>query len=193
MPPPALFLRLNQEVRGPFGPDVLADLAQSGVVTPDTEASTDSGGPWIALRMRGDCAVLFPPRRAFRFKAKSFERMNRRPDPAIDVRPDSAPPSSREAAGSPHPANRAPPIDVMDILRDNAQFEARREEAMGLTARSDRRRPACLILLLLVDGFLAWRIVADRSRPLTMLYSLAGLIVVTFGLTWVIFSAKDRR
>jgi len=58
--PTALFLRLNQEVRGPFGPELLAELAHSGVITPATEASADAAGPWIPLQALGDYGRMFP-------------------------------------------------------------------------------------------------------------------------------------
>jgi hypothetical protein len=194
--PTALFLRLNQEVRGPFGPELLAELAHSGVITPATEASADVAGPWIPLQALGDCGRMFPLRPAVRFKTKAFENVNRASYPAVDlpaiIAAANRPPPATAAAEPPRPANPGPPIDVMEILRENARFQARTEKPVDLTSRSNRRRRDYLILMIVVNGFFIWRLIAGWGNPVTTLYSLAGLIVFSVGITWVVYGVMDR-
>jgi hypothetical protein len=194
--PVALFLRLNQEVRGPFGPELLAELARSGVITPATEVSASAAGPWILLQAVGDYASIFPVRPAVQFKTKPFERVNRASDVPVDHRALIAaanrPTPSPAAAESPRPANPAPPNEVVEILRENARAQARFEKPVDLTPRSNRRRLDYLILMIAGNGFFIWRLIAGWGNPVTMVYSLGSLIILSIGITWVMYGVMDR-
>jgi hypothetical protein len=80
----------------------------------------------------------------------------------------------------------------MEILRENARFQARTEKPVDLTSRSNRRRRDYLILMIVVNGFFIWRLIAGWGNPITTLYSLAGLIVFSVGITWVVYGVMDR-
>ena len=76
MPPPAAqFLRIDQNVRGPFGPELLAELARSGVITAATEASANAAGPWTPIGTLGDFAAIFPSRPEVQFKGIGIVRL----------------------------------------------------------------------------------------------------------------------
>jgi hypothetical protein len=194
--PTVLFLRLDQRIRGPFTPELLAELAQSGVITPATDASPDATGPWMPLQTLGDYAGMFPPRPAFQFRTKPFEHVNHASDPAVDLRTIIAaanrPPPPPATADSPRPAKAPPHIDVAEILRENARIQACFEKPVDLTPRPNRRRLDYLILMIVVNGFLVWRLIAGWGNPVTMLYSVSGLIVFSVGITWVMYGVMDR-
>jgi hypothetical protein len=139
---------------------------------------------------------MFPLRPAVRFKTKAFENVNRASYPAVDlpaiIAAANRPPPATAAAEPPRPANPGPPIDVMEILRENARFQARTEKPVDLTSRSNRRRRDYLILMIVVNGFFIWRLIAGWGNPVTTLYSLAGLIVFSVGITWVVYGVMDR-
>jgi hypothetical protein len=59
---PRHFVRVHDEVRGPYDVAQLRDLAEAGVVTPDTPAASQLAGPWAALGGHPERDVIFPPR-----------------------------------------------------------------------------------------------------------------------------------
>lgn len=92
-----LFVRLNGEVRGPFTPEQLGQLAEVGAITPETEASTIAGGPSVRLKEFPACAALFPGRECLGSKAeaKAFETVNGPGGPTEQQSTDSTHPSGR--------------------------------------------------------------------------------------------------
>lgn len=80
------FVRLDHEVRGPFTPDQLRELAERGLITLETEAAADAAGPWIMLRDSPACVEFFAARPGYEFKAGVFERVNQPGGPPVDHR-----------------------------------------------------------------------------------------------------------
>jgi len=72
-----LFVRVGDEVRGPYLPARLRDLAEAGVVTPATAAAPGRDGPWTPLGEQAARAEIFPVRPALGFKATEFPVLNR--------------------------------------------------------------------------------------------------------------------
>jgi hypothetical protein len=176
--------------------ELLAELAQSGVITPDTEASPEAAGPWIPLRAIEDCPSFFPVRPEVRFKSPTFDNVNLAPALPVDHHaliaaanrpaPPPAKPGAQGTAGTPK-AN-----EVVEILRENARIQAQFEKPLDLTPRSNRRRVDYLILMILVNGFFIWRMLASQGDPTTMVYSFSGIILFSVGITWVMYGVMDR-
>jgi hypothetical protein len=190
--PPPLFLRLNNDVRGPFEWDRLCELAESGVITPATESSARGDGPWTAICDAGDYSGVFPQRAQLQFKARPFEEVNRSSYPPVDhhaliAAANRGRPAS--PAGVP-PAAVQPGNEVEDILRLNRE----REKQAGLDQLKpappgpNRRRRD--YLMLLIGGNLA---------IILGLYAIGGLalggvvaVVYTLSITWALYGIMDK-
>jgi hypothetical protein len=189
---PPLFLRLNNEVRGPFDWDRLRALAESGVITPATEASPSGAGPWTAIRDAGDYGGVFPERAQLQFKARSFERVNRASDPPVDHHAlIAAANRGRPAlpAGDP-PAVARPTNEVEDILRLNREREkqAGLDQLKLMPPRPNRRRRDYLMLLIVGNLMLFLGLNAIGGL------ALGGVVAVVFtlGITWALYGVMDK-
>lgn len=85
-PEPGWFVRMGDEVRGPYAIAQLQQLAEVDVITPATEAAASSAGPWEKLEAMAVAAVVFPPRRNLGFKAAEFTVDNRSSAAPVDLR-----------------------------------------------------------------------------------------------------------
>lgn len=195
-PPPAIFVRIDDEVRGPFTPDQLQQLAEVGAITPETAAAANAGGPWAALREMPACDELFPPPAHFQFKARSFEPVNRAEQAPVDHRAliaAASRPSASSAAG-PASAPAATHNEVFDILRENRAREqqAGLDELAPLPPRPNRRRRD--FLLLLIGGnllFLTGFLTVPRN-VVTVLFAFSGAVFYTASLVWVMYGVMNR-
>ncbi len=145
-----------------------------------------------------------PPRKHYQFKPREFERANDHPGHAA---PDSDPairPARITVQDHLHAANATPPPtrapqasatanDVHGILRDNLT----RANAAGLNdlapkvRRASRRKRDYWLLLLSINAFFAFVAFGPYANPMTKLYGLAGFIMFTLGLTWVMWFVMD--
>jgi len=184
--PTALFLRLNQEFEALSARNCWPSWPLR-VITPATEASADAAGRGFPASA-GDYGRMFPLRSAVRFKTSRLENVNRASDPAVDLHAIIAaanrPPP---AAATPNRLDRPTPaaIDVMEILREKTPVPARTEKPVDLTSRST----AAARLPDPDDrGQRVLHLASDRGlgQSITTLYSLAGLIVFSVGITWVV-------
>jgi hypothetical protein len=190
--PPPLFLRLNNEVRGPFDWDRLCELAESGVITPATDSSPRGDGPWTVIRDAGDYHGVFPLRAQLQFKARPFKAVNRPSDPPVDHHALIA----AANRGRPAPPAGAPLVtaqsgnEVEDILRLNRE----REKQAGLDQLKpappgpNRRRRD--YLMLLISGNLVLFFGLNAIGGL----ALGGVVaaVFTVGLTWAVYGIMDK-
>lgn len=189
---PPLFLRLNNEVRGPFEWDRLCELAESGVITPATESSPGGNGPWTAIRDAGDYSGVFPLRAQFQFKARPFEAVNRPSDPPVDH------PALIAAANRGRPASPAsgPPAvarttnEVEDILRLNREYEKRAglDQLKPMPPVPNRRRRDYLMLLIVGNLVLFFGLNAIGGL------ALGGMVAAVFTLviTWAMYGVMDK-
>jgi len=83
-PPPAHFVRLAGVVRGPLRLEHVREMAESGVITPETEIAPAADGPWVPLAALPLCAEIMPVRRVLGFKAAEFDQLNQGSAPAMD-------------------------------------------------------------------------------------------------------------
>lgn len=76
--PANYFVRVGDDVRGPYGVEQLRDLAEVGVLTPATPAAVEKTGPWGTLEAHPAHAVIFPARAQLGFKVKEIVALNRK-------------------------------------------------------------------------------------------------------------------
>jgi hypothetical protein len=192
--PPASYLLIGNEVRGPFTPDQLRKLAEVGAITPETDASARAAGPWSKLQDRPDCAEFFPERRQFQFKAREFENVNQAPEPPVDHRELIAAANRRPDAVPGVPPPLPPPAanDVLDIVRETTRAQTRHEKAVDLTPRPNQRLRDYLILMVLVNGFLVADFILTRGSMVTSIFSLSGIVLFSAGITWIMFGVMSR-
>jgi hypothetical protein len=143
-----------------------------------------------------------PPRKVYGFKERDFKRDNAPPSAA------PPPPTVKELArmatkdGSPggHSPPRKPagpkagdPNDVYAVLQQNRQSAAKHglNEVEIRKIKSRRKRDFWLILvggnLAIIGG--VW---FSGINVFTVIFGLAGLIVFSLGLSWVLWQVMDR-
>jgi len=145
-----------------------------------------------------------PPRTFYRLKQPDFESVNA---PESAAPRDSTPTNVQghlRAANAPIPAQppapapaspgaAAPANDVQALLRD----EAARLRAAGVGAvvprprRRSRRTRDFWLLLLAANGFFAFAAFGPYRNPMTFTYGVAGMILTTISLTWVMWFVMD--
>lgn len=192
--PPASYLLIGNEVRGPFTPDQLRTLAEVRAITPETHASAHAAGPWLKVQGRPDCAEIFPERRQFQFKGRAFENVNQAPAPPVDHRELIAAANRRPDAVPGAPSPRPPPAanDVLDIVRETTRAQTRHEKAVDLTPRPNRRLRDYLILMVLVNGFFVADLILTRGSMVTSIFGLSGIVFSSAGITWIMFGVMSR-
>ena len=185
---PRFFVRLNGEPHGPFATEQLRELADVGVVTPQTEAALDAAGPWTTLCALPESAGIFPDRRQFQFKARVFESVNRSDTPPVDHREliaaaqrgGNAPAATRPAA--------PPPGDPLQIVRENTRVQLLHEKPVDLTPPPNRRQRDYLILMTAVNGcFVVTMVLSGVS-----VFAVSGIVLTSVSLTWVMFGVMSR-
>ncbi|MSU24724.1 MAG: DUF4339 domain-containing protein [Opitutus sp.] len=86
MPLRVLFVRVGEEIRGPYHLEQLRQLAEVEVLTPRTLASESAAGPWTPLSTMAENPTLFPPRPELNFKPTNFVSLNEKSAPLPDAR-----------------------------------------------------------------------------------------------------------
>ena len=192
MDPMKLFVILDGAVRGPFDRDRLRQLAEDGVIGPATETAETATGPWRKFQEIPEVAGLLPRRRTFEFKAKTYENVNQAPAPAVDHR-DLIVAANRslrpDAIASPPPAEAPRPGEVGEILQSNREREKQAgfDELKPMPRRRHRRFRDYLLLLILGNGLCVASIVAGNA-----IFGVAGMVLFTAAITWVMFVVMDR-
>jgi hypothetical protein len=145
---------------------------------------------------------LDPPRKYFQLKPREFETVNNPPRVPGQT---NAQEEAEAAAGRisvqdlikqakmPGAALSGPPAqprnEVHAILQDNLTHA----NAAGLNQlspkpkRRSRRKRDYWLLLLGLDGFFAFMAFGPYANPMTFIYGIAGIIMFTLGLTWVMW------
>lgn len=59
------------------------------------------------------------------------------------------------------------------------------------TRRPSRRKRDYWLILILLNGFFATVAFGPYRTPMTLTYGIAGIIVTTLGLTWVMWFVMD--
>lgn len=145
-----------------------------------------------------------PPRKHYQLRPTTFERVNPLPPPAPDIAVSRAPTApvdgpidvttlARQAmSGGPllnPPTTPTGLNEVQEMLRDNVT----RANAAGINdvvapaPRRSRRKRDYWLLIITLNAFFATVAFGPYRNPMTLTYGIAGMIVVTLGLTWVMW------
>jgi len=188
---PTIFLRLGNEVRGPFGRERLRELAASNVVTPATEAAETAGGPWIRLQELPEWTDIFPTRAHYRFKARQFVPVNRSDAPPVDHREMiGAAQRNDGVAPAAGPATPPPPNEIETILQQN---RARQQQAgldrLRAMPRAKYRRLRDYLIVVIGGNLVIFLSLNAFAGP------AIGVMLAAFftaGITWVMYGVMDR-
>jgi hypothetical protein len=138
-----------------------------------------------------------PPRKNYGFKEREFIRDNRR------TSGDAPLPTAKELAimaGPATPAAKGPagpkagdPNDVFAVLEENRAKERRlgKDEIVVRKIKSKRRRDY-LLLLVLGNLLIVSMVALGGFNPVSMIFGLAGIIVLSLGATWIMWFVMDR-
>jgi hypothetical protein len=190
--PPALFLRLNNDVRGPFRKEQLQELAELWVITPATEVSESAAGPWTSIQEATEYADVFRERTQYQFKAKEFAKLNRYTTTPFDNWEliAAANRGNSAATGSPPLASSKSPTTVAEVLKLNRrhQRQAGLDGLKPMPPVINRRRRDYWIVL--IGGNLFFFFVLNAFSGLAGAALMAFLYTV--GLTWVMYGVMDK-
>ncbi|HEY8993670.1 MAG TPA: hypothetical protein VIM71_03215 [Lacunisphaera sp.] len=141
-----------------------------------------------------------PPRKVYGFKARDFKRDNAPAsvEPPLPTAKELAmlagtspvDPSRRKAAPT---AKASDPNDVYTVLRENRASAAKHglNEVEIKKIKSRRKRDFWLVL---VGGNLAiiGAVVLTSINVVTVIFGLAGLIVFSLSVSWIMWQVMDR-
>lgn len=138
-----------------------------------------------------------PPRKTYGFKERVFKRDN---PPASNLPPSPTTEDLARLAGVHHDptARRAAPKaddpnDVLKILAQNRTAERQHDfDAIEIRKVSSRRKRD--FWLVLVGGNLAiiGGVALSGINVITVVFGLAGLIIFSLGVSWVMWQVMDR-
>ncbi len=121
------------------------------------------------------------PRKSYRMKPREFQRVNAAPGSV----------AKPGVASGAHPAP-VDPNDVHSILQQNRAVERRdgHHEVVIKTKKSKRKRD---YWMLLVGGnLLTVALVAlGPLNPISLVFGLAGLVIISLGTTWIMWFVMD--
>jgi hypothetical protein len=137
-----------------------------------------------------------PPRKNYDFKDRAFRRDN---PVGSDVPPMPTTQELARMAGGPVRSSRGAagpkvddPNDVFHILQQNRAIEQRHGlDTVEVRRTTSRRRRDYWLLLIpsnLLLGVLAFQ---GRGNPFVLVCGIAGMVVVTLGITWIMWFVMD--
>lgn len=138
-----------------------------------------------------------PPRKNYDFKERAFQRDNA-PASGLPSLPTAKELAMMAGPGAPTAKNTntpkaGDPNDVFAVRQANRAAE----EKLGLnavvlkTVRSRRRRDYWVILLA-SEAALAVTAVLGRGNPFVLACAVAGMGLVAFGLTWIMWQVMNK-
>lgn len=83
---PRYFVRVGEDVRGPYDVAQLRQLAEVDVISPANEVAGTREGPWQLAGALAQQAEIFPPRIEHAFKPTDFSVINDAASPPLDFR-----------------------------------------------------------------------------------------------------------
>ena len=137
-----------------------------------------------------------PPRKNYVTKPREFERVNL---PAADAPPVPTARDLARLAGNPVPTPRGAtgpkagdPNDVFAVLGHNRAVEKKHggDEVVLKKVRSRRQRDFWLLLVPsnLLLAVLTWQ---GRGDPLILVCGLAGMVVASLSITWIMWQVMS--
>lgn len=137
-----------------------------------------------------------PPRKNYDFKERAFQRDNPvgpelPPMPTAQEMAKMAGGPVRSARGATGP-KASDPNDVFHVLQHNRAIEQQHglNEVEVRRTRSRRKRDYWLLVIPsnLLLGILTWQ---GRGNPFVLVCGLAGLVVATLGITWIMWFVME--
>lgn len=138
-----------------------------------------------------------PPRKKYGFKEREFQRDNapaaENPLPTAKELAMMSGPVARSASDTPSQPKTSDPNDVYAVLRENQRVAKQHglNEVQIKETKSRRKRDFWLVL---VGGNLAiiGAVWFSGINVTTVVFGLAGLIVFSIGLSWIMWQVMDR-
>ena len=138
-----------------------------------------------------------PPRKTYGFKERAFQRDN---PPASELPPAPTVEELAKLAGSHHDpsarratAKAGDPNDVLTVLQQNRSAERRHDlDAIEIRPVSSRRKREFWLLLVGGNLLIIAGVAVTDVNVITVVFGLAGLIIFSLGLSWVMWQVMDR-
>jgi hypothetical protein len=138
-----------------------------------------------------------PPRKNYGFKDREFQRDNVRaaadaPMPTAQELAKMAGPPTAPAKGSAGPKANDP-NDVYAVLEENRTRERQLgKDEIAIKKIKSKRRRDYLLLLVLGNLAIVTMVALGGFNPISMIFGLAGIIILSLGATWVMWFVMDR-
>lgn len=146
-----------------------------------------------------------PPRQHYGFKEREFKRDNAPAGGAAPSAKDLAKlaggpggkfaerPAAKTAPPAAGPAKADDPNDVHATLLRNREAERRHNlDAIEIRKVSSRRRREFWLILVGGNLSISLFVFVLGINPITVIFGLAGLIIFSLGLAWIMFQVMDR-
>lgn len=138
-----------------------------------------------------------PPRTTYGFKARTFKRDN---PPSSELPPVPTTEELARLAGFHHDpsarhasAKAGDPNDVLAVLRQNRTAEKKHDlDNIEIRKVSSRRKSEFWLLLVGGNLLIIATVAATHVNVFTVVFGLAGLIIFSLGLSWVMWQVMDR-
>jgi hypothetical protein len=138
-----------------------------------------------------------PPRKNYGFKDREFQRDNVRaaadaPMPTAQELAKMAGPPTAPAKDSAGPKANDP-NDVYAVLEENRTRERQLgKDEIAIKKIKSKRRRDYLLLLVLGNLAIVTMVALGGFNPISMIFGLAGIIILSLGATWVMWFVMDR-
>lgn len=138
-----------------------------------------------------------PPRKVYGFKERDFKRDNA---PSSETPPAPTAQDLAKLAGFHHDpsarkggAKAGDPNDVHVVLQQNRKSEQQHNfDAIEIKEIKSRRKREFWLLLVGGNLFILGAVFFSGINVLTVIFGLAGLIIFSLGLSWVMWQVMDR-
>ena len=138
-----------------------------------------------------------PPRKVYGFKEREFKRDNA---PSSKTPPAPTAQELAKLAGHHHDprprgaqAKADDPNDVLRVLNQNRRSEQEHNlDAIEIKETKSRRKREFWLLLVGGNLFILGAVWLSGVNVITVIFGLAGLIVFSLGLSWVMWQVMDR-
>lgn len=138
-----------------------------------------------------------PPRKVYGFKQREFKRDNA---PSSEAAPMPTAQDLAKLAGFHHDpsarksdAKAGDPNDVHVVLQQNRKSEQKHNlDAIEIKETKSRRKREFWLLLVGGNLFIIGGVWLSGINVLTVIFGLAGLVIFSLGLSWVMWQVMDR-
>ena len=61
-----------------------------------------------------------------------------------------------------------------------------------MQARPNRRLRDWLVILAVINGLFVWLLFANKGNVTVQMFALGGMVILSAGITWIMFFVMDR-